>query len=345
MTDQAKKNAELIDRYIAAVEHRLPPKGAKDIVAELREAIGDKLEAREAELGRTASKEDVIAIIKSFGSPMLAAARYRGAQHLIGPEVYPYYWPTARIVVGIVAAIAIVGFLVQGVVTSEPAQVMRGVSAAWTGGFLAFGIVTAIFIALDRTGAGAKIEAAWRPDRLPAYTREKPKSLFEGLVALALQALFIGWWLGVVKIPNMMPPTEQGITVHFNAAAWATVFMPVLVLSLLQAGIYAADLIHPAWSRVRAIASMIVSIGGLGIAWLLAQAQSQHGQLFFIQGGPGSSPERVAALGKSFEVVSQVSLYGLAIAFGIALFVDGWRLVRSLQGSRDSAPLAAGNGA
>lgn len=345
MTNQDRKNAELIDRYIAAVEHRLPPKGAKDIVAELRAAIADKLEAKEAELGRTATKEDVVAIIKSFGSPMLAAARYRGAQHLIGPDVYPYYWPTARIVVGIVAALAIIGFLVQGVVSSDPLHVFRGLGAAWTGSLIAFGIVTAIFIALDRTGAGAKIEAAWRPDQLPAHTREKPRSMFESLVALAFQAVFIGWWIGVLRIPNMMPPTEPGITIHFNTAAWSAIFLPVIVLALLQAGIYAADLIHPAWSRARAIAAMIVDLGGLGVVWMLAQAQSQHGQLLVILGGPGSSADRVAALSQTFEVVSQIMLYGLAVGFGIALVIEGWRLTRSLQGGNDGSPVAAGNGA
>ena len=73
MTNQDRKNAELIDRYIAAVEHRLPPKGAKDIVAELRAAIADKLEAKEAELGRTATKEAV----RAAGPTKPAPARAR----------------------------------------------------------------------------------------------------------------------------------------------------------------------------------------------------------------------------------------------------------------------------
>ena len=345
MTDQARKNADLIDRYLAAVEHRLPAKGAKDIVAELREAICDKLAANEAGLGRTASKDEVVAIIKSFGSPMLAAARYSGAQHLIGPDVYPYFWPTARIVVGIVAAVAIVGFLVQGVVANDPLNVSRGLGAAWTGSLFAFGIVTVIFIALDRTGAGAKIEAAWRPDRLPAASREKPKSLFETLFALAWEAVFIAWWIGVFPLPNMMPPTEPGISIHFNAAAWTTVFVPVLVLSALQTAVYVADVIHPAWSRARAVAAMVISLGGLAIVWMLAQAQAQHGQLLVIQGGPESSATRVAALSESFAVVSQVTLYGLAIGFGIALVVEGWKLMRSLQASAGASPVEEGRGA
>lgn len=345
MTDQARKNADLIDRYLVAVEHRLPAKGAKDIVAELREAIGDKLDARQAELGRMANTDDVVAILKSYGSPMLAAARYTGANHLIGPEVYPYYWPTARIVVGIVAALAIVGFMVQGVVSNDPLYVLRGFGAAWTGAIFAFGIVTVIFVIMDRTGAGAKIEQAWRPDHLPAATREKPKEMFESLIGLVVQAAFIAWWMGVLRVPNLMPPSEPGITVDLNAAAWATIYAPVLVMSVAQAGVYAADLVHPTWSRVRAVAMIVINAAGLGVTWMLAQAQTLHGQLFIIAGRPESAPERVISLTETFAVISQLTLYGMAIGFGIALVVEVWRLVRSLQAGADGAAIAAGNGA
>jgi hypothetical protein len=344
MTDQAKKTADLIDRYIAAVEHRLPAKGAKDIVAELRAAIGDKIEALEAGRGRTANKDEVAAIIKSFGSPMLAAARYTGAQHLIGPDVYPYYWPVVRIVVGIVAAVAIVGFIVQGVVSDDPLYILRGLGAAWTGSLFAFGIVTAIFVAMDRAGAGARIEAAWTPHQLPANTREKPKGRLETLFALAWQAVFIAWWIGVFPLPNMMPPAEPGITVHFDAAAWSLAYAPVLVLSVAQAVLFAADLIHPAWSRVRAIASIALNLGGLGVVWMLAQAQTQYGQLIIIQGNAGSSASRVSALNDTFGVVSQVTLYGLAIGFAIAVAIESWRLMRSLQAGDERSPVAAGKG-
>ncbi|HEX5006454.1 MAG TPA: hypothetical protein VFV70_05040 [Hyphomonadaceae bacterium] len=340
MTDQATRNAELIERYISAVEYRLPAKGAKDIVAELRQAIGDKLEAKEAELGHTAGKEDVVAIIKSFGSPMLASARYTGAQHLIGPEVYPYFWPTARIVVGVVAAVAIVGFLVQGVVSDEPVrQVLRGLSAAWTGSLIAFGIVTAIFVAMDRAKSGLRIEEKWRPDQLPRFSRlNKPKSLFESLFSLAWDAVFIAWWVGLLRFSNIMPgtPGDLGMTLDFNAMAWSAVFAPVLAMAVLQALIHVADVIHPAWSRLRAVASIAVVLTGLWSVWLMAQAQSLYGQLFTVN-GPADVAERVAKLDKAFGTVSQVMLYGLAIGFAVALVVEGWRLVRSLQASEEPA--------
>ncbi len=114
---------------------------------------------------------------------------------------------------------------------------------------------------------------------------------------------------------------------------------------MAQALLLAADLIHPAWSRARAIGSIIINLGGLGIVWMLAQAQTQHGQLLTIQGGPGSSATRVAALSETFAVVSQVTLYGLAIGFGIAVIVEIWRLTRSLRAGDNNPAVHAGNGA
>jgi hypothetical protein len=348
MTDQAKKNADLIDRYIAAVEHRLPPKDAKDIVAELRQAIGDKIEAKEAETGRTATKDEVIAIIKSFGSPMLAAGRYNSrSQHLIGPEVYPYYWPAVRIVVGIVAAVAIVGFLVQGVISDDPMRhVLRGLGAAWNGALMAVAAVTISFIVMDHAKAWRKLEEAWRPDHLPRFSRfDRPKTLFESLFALAWHAVFIAWWVGVLRFPNMVPgtPEEQGVTIDFNSPAWAPLFAPVLVMAAAQAAIHVADVIHPAWSRVRSVASMAIAVIGLWSVWLLAQGEAQHGQLFLVDGPPGAAA-KVAELNEAFATVSQVTIIGLAIGFGIALVVEAWRLLRSLQAGAAASPAAAGNG-
>jgi hypothetical protein len=169
----------------------------------------------------------------------------------------------------------------------------------------------------------------------------RPKTLFESLFSLAWDAIFIAWWVGVVRFPNMMPPTEPGITVDFNAPAWAPVFVPVLVMAALQTAIHVADIIHPAWSRARSVAAIIVVLIGLWSVWLLAQGQAEHGQLFQVD-GPASSADRVAELQETFGIVSQVNIYGLAIGFGIALVVEGWRLMRSLQAGPNGQAATAG---
>jgi hypothetical protein len=328
VTDQNEKNKDLIERYVAAVGRRLPAKDAADISAELREAVSSKLEEKEAELGRPAERAELVVLIKSFGSPMLVAARYSGQQYLIGPDLYPYFWPVARIVVGIVAAVAMVGFLVRGVLSDHPMRhALEGLAAAWNGGLFAFGIVTVIFIVLERTKAGPKIEQSWRPEQLPRDTQFKPKSLFESLFSLAWDAIFIAWWVGFLHFPNALPgtPGEAGITLDLSSA-WAVVYTPVLVMAAVQAAIHVGDVIHPTWSRLRGFAAIAVDIVGLAIVWQLAQG----GRLFEIH-GPADVADRVEKLNNAFGIVSQVAVYGLAIGFAIALVVEAWKLSRSFS--------------
>jgi hypothetical protein len=326
---QAAKNQELISRYVAAVRRRLPQKDARDITAELREAVASRLEAREAELDRPADKAEMVALLRTFGSPMLAAARYTGRQYLIGPDLYPYYGPTARIVVGIVAAVAMVGFLVQGVLSEHPLfPVLNGLAAAWNGGLLAFGVVTVVFVVLEQTKTGPKLERAWRPEQLPRDIRDKPKSLFESLFSLAWDAIFIGWWMGLLHFPNTLPGEAgaQGLALDFNSAAGAAVHLPVLAIAAVQAMIHIADLIRPVWSRLRGIVASGVDIGGLGVVWALAR----HGPLFTVS-GPEADADRIARLNEAFVAISQVIVWSLALGFAIALTMEIWRLARSFH--------------
>ena len=55
---------DLVERYLASVERRLPKASAKDITAELREALLAKVEAREVELGRTLTTDEAAEVIK-----------------------------------------------------------------------------------------------------------------------------------------------------------------------------------------------------------------------------------------------------------------------------------------
>jgi hypothetical protein len=330
VTDQTTRNNDLIDRYVAAVGRHLSPKTAADITAELREAVVTKLEEKESALGRTADRKETAEIIKSFGSPMLAAGRYSGHQYLLGPDVFPYYWPVARIVVGIVAAVGMVGFLVQGVLSDTPLRfALQGLGAAWNGAIWSFGIVTAIFIGLDRGKAGASIEKSWRPESLPAYTQDKPKSLFESLFSLAWDVLFIAWWVGFLHIPNTLPgtPGKDGMTLDFDPAIWSAIFWLVLTMAVMSAAVHVADVIHPTWTRLRGVVSIIGTSIGLGALWIMARSPEQ---LFAVH-GPAEAADKVAQLNQAFSVVSQVTIYGIAIGLGIAVVVEVWRLVRSFR--------------
>ena len=90
---------ELLDRYLNAVRFWLPSAQQEDIIAELGEDIRSQMEETEASLGRKLTDDDLAAILKQRGHPMLMAGRYVPQQSLIGPVLYPAYLVVLKIVV------------------------------------------------------------------------------------------------------------------------------------------------------------------------------------------------------------------------------------------------------
>src|SRR5262245_41911816 len=135
--------SELLSRYLAAVERRLPEKQAKDIVAELNEAIGARIDAKSEELGREAGPDVVAAILKEYGHPTLVAARYQSQQYLIGPSLFPWFWPVQRTALGIALAVLTVLTVVDVLDSMPPmAAFVTKVLGWWEPLAMVFGIVT-----------------------------------------------------------------------------------------------------------------------------------------------------------------------------------------------------------
>src|SRR5215470_17016369 len=90
MKKSAHQPAQLIDRYVQAVRFWLP-KGQDDVLAELTEDLYSQLDAKEEEVGRPLEEDEVAAILKRCGSPIIMAGKLRPKAYLIGPTVFPVY--------------------------------------------------------------------------------------------------------------------------------------------------------------------------------------------------------------------------------------------------------------
>jgi len=81
----SEKSHILLERYLLAVERRLPWEGRKDITAEIRANLMDTLEDRvppESVVDETMLEE----ALRELGSPASVAAGYRGTDALIAPQ-------------------------------------------------------------------------------------------------------------------------------------------------------------------------------------------------------------------------------------------------------------------
>jgi len=161
----------LIDRYIYQVGRRLPKGQRADVEAELSSSFQDTIDDRYQ--GKP-SQDEVVALLKEFGSPEQVAASYRpSTQYLIGPQLYP----TFKIVVGAVVLALTIGLLVVNVIgglfgPSETndilEQILKGVGGYFQAILSAFGSVVVVFAILQRFEVDfEEHEAEWNPLDLP----------------------------------------------------------------------------------------------------------------------------------------------------------------------------------
>ena len=332
---------DLLQRYLAAVERRLPSGDAaakaktKDIVAELREVLSSKIEAKEEQAGRAATRDEVAEVLKAFGHPVVVASRYGGHDYLIGPGYYPWFWHVQRIAVG---GALVIGFGIataRGLGSDEPMRAAwRGVGSAIEIGLVAFAVVTALFVAAERGKLDMKWASRWNPKDLPRDNIRQPKTLFETAVTLALDVVFLLWWVKVVSFPAEIP-AQDGRSVAFAfSPAWEAVYWPVLALIVLATVTHAVDMIHPAWTRARSLVSIAGHVAGLAILWVLYSSQPLVEMT--VLNGPGTeNTDRVLSIGDS---VVQVWLAVTAVMWVTAIGLEVRRLWRTRGGSQNGSP-------
>ncbi len=317
---------DLVERYLAAVERRLAKDGAEDIIAELREAIDARIEAKAGEMGRDASADDIARVLKDFGHPAIVASRYSGREYLIGPQLYPWFWDAQRTGVGLVIAISLIVLCLRALASDAPVEfALRSFDEVIEGAIFAFGLITVVFVLMERTKADLKLASSWNPKGLPRDNVRKPKSMFETVFTLAFDIVFILWWTGIVAIPNNLPGQGNSMSLQF-AEAWIGVHDVILALAVLGMATHIADLIHPAWSRLRAVVSIAGHAVGLGVLWVLLRA----GPLVSLEAAAAES-ERAQALSTSVNMSVTIGLAVTGVIWAVMIGTEAWRLWQSLR--------------
>lgn len=226
--------SDLIDRYLAAVARELPERERADIVAELRDELMSGIEAKEEGLGRPLTLDELRGELVAFGNPLVVAGRYRKVQHLVGPQVFPFWWAAVKATLTVMAVVYIV-LVVLSVVADGHVSGLRVPSPVFAAGF-AVGVITALCALAERYGKADRLARRWRPERLPP-ARGKRQSRFEMMTELAFAILFLLWWAGVIHFAS--PRWAEAIAL---APVWAVWFWPIL-------GYAAADVAAGALAR------------------------------------------------------------------------------------------------
>lgn len=332
-----RKASDMIERYLAAVERRLPGKQAKDIVAELREAIDSKVEAKEEQIGRPAGDDEIAAVLKAFGHPVVAASRYSGNDYLIGPGYYPWFWHVQRIAVGLAIAIGFGIVTIRALGSEEPFRAaFRGIGSALEIALVTFGVVTALFIAAERGKLDMKWASKWDPKSLPRDNVRQPRTLFESGFTLVFDIVFLLFWVRVVQFPNEIPVRDGASAALAFSPAWDIVYWPILVLAAGAAAVHIADILHPAWSRLRSVVAIAGYLGGMAVLWVLYQSQP----LILVTPVNGADPVELERVLRTADSIVTIGVGVVALIWAMLIAIEVRRLWRTSRGPANLSQVA-----
>ena len=180
---------ELINRYVAEVGRHLPEKMRPDIEQELRSILEDMLDDRARTAGKPADEEMVVALLKEYGEPAKVAATYHAPRYLVGPAVYPTFIMVMKIVLTVIAVVAVIQFGFSAARPgATPEQIgmafLQGFSTLFNGGLTALGIVTLIFALNERFNPNLKFDKQeWNPRELRPVPQSASRIKVGDLVA------------------------------------------------------------------------------------------------------------------------------------------------------------------
>ena len=154
---------DLVNEYLRAVSILLPKAQREDIVAELRDTILSSIEAREAALGRPLKDEEVEAVLRDVGHPLMVAARYReGPQHVVGPTLYPYWAFAVKVGIILQLGIGLIVLLVRSIGGDFPEAFGQAMGSAFTGVMIIVGLATIAAWLIERQGWQIDYLKSWR---------------------------------------------------------------------------------------------------------------------------------------------------------------------------------------
>lgn len=204
---RAQTNQELLDRYIHSLKTMLPAAKAEDIATEIRSNLESLADDRAAELGRELSLEEMSALLKQRGHPVLVAIPYLdpNMRGLISPVLFPLYWFTLRAIFGawVTIRLIVAVFVLQGTATAGSVLPGLGRDILFAAFFIGGG-VTLLFALWEYMEFKFRYSERWKPESLPPVPppirRPQPP---RPMVRVAHGALWIVFLALMLFVPGM----------------------------------------------------------------------------------------------------------------------------------------------
>ncbi|PZQ65763.1 MAG: hypothetical protein DI570_00480 [Phenylobacterium zucineum] len=310
---------DLTERYLAAVGRELPEKQRADIVAELRDELLSTIEAKEDGLGRTLSEKELVAELRAFGHPLAVAGRYRKVQHLIGPDVFPFWWAGLRAALIVVTAIYATIFVLTVVGAGRMSSDLDGMIPDLSWALVTtFGAVTLFCMAMERWGKAGAL-SRWSPAQLPP-AGEKTRSRFELVFEIIGGVVMLAWWFGLFRFRDVAPSGDVRLEL---APVWQAWFWPIALYFAYELAANVLALVRPGRVALNRILSAVRYLVVAGITAGVLQAD----QLILVTVS-ARTPEEALRVHNLFETGARVGLIAMVPMFIWLAGIELWRLSR-----------------
>lgn len=311
---------DLVDRYVYAVKRHLPADQQDDIVNELTDDILSQIKDKEEELGRPLDEGEQEAVLKHYGHPYLLAARYRPKQYLIGPTLFPFYFPALKIALAAAFGIQVIVAFSIGLAQRAPERILPHVVAFPAVAIQLVFWVTLAFAVADYWQAQLKLFDKWSPRTLPpvADTKRQPKR-GNLVVEIVANIVFIAWWLAIPTYPFLLfGPAASLLSL---SEAWSHLYYVALLPALVSTLMAVAAMARPAWVWVLRLRSLTVNLLSLFVLSVAMKA----GPLVI----PANDTPNLIRLVNGINDVTRLVLVVITLITMVHVVVNVFRLVRS----------------
>ena len=324
---------DLLDRYLAAVGALLPGAQRDDITAELRDVLLNRYEEQQASLGRPLNRDEEAALLRGFGHPVRVAARYGPQHYLVGPELYPIYAFSVKVLLAIIAGSALVAAVVNAILKAgDPGPaIVLGLAVWWNGSIVSIGILTIIAAILQRSRVPLKALEQWNPRDLPAIPpRPRRQNWFDHVAGIVAQSVAIWWWTRVISLGQPMVPLGASENLGLAPAAiWTTLYWPVVALAATSIAVHVLKLMGPSRRTAALGLDLVAQIGLLVVAaWAL-----RAGHWVDIA-ATRMSPLAVHQVDFGVNLGIKITLIVLVVVAACMGAYDLWALARSARGAK-----------
>jgi hypothetical protein len=334
---------DLLERYLQAVRTYLPSKQQDDILEELGENLRAQIEDQESALGRPLNEDEMAALLKKHGHPLLVAMRYRQTRHLIGSTLFPVYWLVMKIILAVVGfgyAVSALVLIAQGKSFLE----VFGAIFSYIGAVLpTFGFVTIIFAILDIGNSKFRLlekitkesKTKFDPRSLPMLRPapdtpdSRPIPRYRTAVELFFSAAFLLWWIRVGPIRKLalfvvLGPVGLADKIPFQLGpAWNAVYWPVIFLSLVSIVQQIVMLLRPDRLKFYSWMRLIANGGSVVVLYLLTRSN----ELFVMAPGIADAAKFTDAL-RNVNLALHYGMIFTAILTAVECIKQIVRLIR-----------------